>query len=480
MITYADNFGDGLERSQPFRPRVAIAEPSAHATHLPPVDEGPTVQFSEDSMALQFVDMHHKAYRWTPGLDWMRNAGEVWKRDDELTRYSGAREICRANALEHRDGARLAKAAVVNGVLTLAKTDRRIVIPASAWDSQPMLLNTPQGVIDLQSGRIRQRMSDDYFTQVSTVSPAFGAGSPVFDRFMKDVFCNDVELIAFMYRLLGYCLTGDRREQVLFFWHGAGANGKSTLLDFVQKMVGSYCMNLPADELMTSRNEKHKTGVAGLRGKRLAVSSELEEGQFWNEPLVKSLTGDATMSARLMRQDFFSFDLTHKHLIVGNFRPRLRGGDPAMARRLVLVPFKATFDGAARDKAMPEKLWAEAPAVLAKIIQGAAEWHTLGLCIPDQVRAAGLEYMDEHDDLALWAAECCARDGEGKAGSLYASFSAWKQARGEHATSQTAWGARMALMPGVTRRRSTGGVWVYTGARLTSVELDRVNAAARA
>jgi len=395
--------------------------------------------------------------------------------------FDRARAVCRLASTQADDEKlqrRVASAATVAAVVKLAQTDPRIVVPVARWDADPFALNTPGGIVDLRTGAMRRRGGGDYVTQMTTVAPDVNGAAPVFERFMLEIFKGDIELVRFMQRALGYCLTGDRREQVLLFAHGDGANAKSTFIDLVRKLTGSYATNLPADELMAGRNEKHKTGIASLRGRRLAVSSELEEGQFWNESLLKSLTGDETMSARFMRQDFFEFNMTHKHVIVGNFKPRLRGGDPAMARRLLLVPFEAKFEGDRRDKLMPAKLQAEAPAILGWMIRGAVKWHDNGLLPPERVRAASAEYLAEHDDLALWADECCIRSGDGRASDLYASFSLWKQSRGEHASSMTSWGSRVAGLPGLSKRKSHGTA-VYTGLSLRSDEMEKIYAARR-
>jgi len=222
--------------------------------------------------------------------------------------------------------------------------------------------------VDLRTGTMRARRPDDFMTQATRVAPDFERSTQFFETFMLDVFGGDREMVDFMQRMLGYCLTGDRREQVLFFWHGSGANAKSTLLDLVQWLLDGYALKLPAAALMVTRNDRHPTELAQLRGRRLAIASELDEGQFWNEALIKELTGDEVLTARFMRGDFFEFQMQQKHVIVGNHKPRLRGGDPAIARRLVLVPFEQRFDGARRDKDMPAKLRAEAPAILAWIV----------------------------------------------------------------------------------------------------------------
>ena len=123
---------------------------------------------------------------------------------------------------------------------------------------------------------------------------------------------------------------------------------------------------------------------------------------------------------------------------------------------------------------MLDKLKAEAPAILAWIVQGATDWNRDGLAVPDSVRNASADYMADHDDLAMWIDECCERQGECKASDLYASFARWKKTRGEHAPSQTVWGSRVATLPGIEKRRSNG--WRYCGIRLTEREMGFLNA----
>ncbi|MCZ8165769.1 phage/plasmid primase, P4 family [Silanimonas sp.] len=414
---------------------------------------------TDDELASRFVSAFGVEYRWSPGLEWMRNTGHVWQRDTQRSRVQAAREVCRAAAdtlTKPKDRRAIASAKSVQAALALAQADPAIALPFEAWDRDPLLLNTPTGVVDLRTGTTRPHRADDYMTQCTPVAPDFVSRPAVFLRFISEVFEGDADLVGFMQRALGYCLTGVRREQLLMFWHGSGANGKSTLVDLVHRVCGTYATMLPASELMVSRSERHPAGVATLRGRRLAISSELDEGQLWNEPLLKSLTGDETLAARFMRQDFFEFEMTHKHVIVGNHKPRLRGGDPAMARRLVLVPFEAKFEGTARDPEMPQRLKAEAPGVLAWLIRGAQQWHECRLRIPDRVRAASADYLADNDDLALWLEECVERRGEAKASDLYASFRRWKESRGEHAPSQTTFGQRISVLPGVSKRTSNG------------------------
>ncbi len=428
-----------------------------------------TPEFSDDHLALQFVAQYGAGLRWSPGLDWMRDTGTHWTRDDHLVRFNAARMICRsaANAADARLQARLASAKTVAAVLALAQSDPRIVVPADEWDREPSMLNTPAGLVDLRTGRLRSRNRDDYLTQITAVSADTAMRCPNWLRFVGEVFAHDPDVIEFVQRMGGYILTGDRREQKLFFAHGSGANGKSTLLDLWLWLMGTYALKLPTTALMLSKVERHPTELAQMRGKRLAMSNELEEGSFWAESRIKELTGDDTLTARFMRQDNFTFQQTQKHLIAGNHKPRLRGGDPAIARRMVLIPFLEVFEGHRKDMALPGKLRAEAPAVLAWLIEGARKWYADGLAIPTKVQDASRDYLAEHDDAAMWIEECCERAAtlSDSASELYASFRLWKRERGEAEPSMTVWGQRMALIPAVTKRK-TSGVFRYVGIRL--------------
>ena len=433
-------------------------------------------EFSDDSLALEFVAQFGAGLRWSPGLGWMHDEGTHWKRDDHLIRFDLARKTARTVAMlaDAKIRKPITSAKTVNALLFLAQSDPDIVVPAAQWDNDPLMLNTPDGLVDLRTGKTHQRNRQQYLTQLCRVSPDAGKKTEHWLRFVSQVFVDDADTIEFVQRMCGYCLSGDRREQKLFFAHGQGSNGKSTLLDILMWIMGTYALKLPTTALMASRNERHPTELAQLHGKRLAVSNELEEGSFWAEARIKELTGDETLTARFMRQDNFTFTMSHKHLIAGNHKPRLKGGDPAMARRMVLVPFLQKFEGAAKDVKLPEKLKAEAPGIMAWAIEGARKWYADGLAIPGSVEDASRDYMAEHDDIAMWIEECCKTDAgtHARSSDLYASFRRWKQSRGEHEPSQTVWGEKMTLVPGL-RKVKMAGIMTLKGIDLNATEKAR-------
>lgn len=435
------------------------------------------VENSEDALALHFATRHEAELRHSPGMDWLYFDGNRWIPDTRMRRYDYSRRLCRSVAAgqDKKQASKLAAASTVNAVINLARCDQRLVVDADQWDADPAVINTPLGIVNLVTGVVRATRHTDLVTRITEVAPIAGP-APTWDRFLNSVFPSGVETIDFMQVMLGYCLTGWTREQKLFFLYGKGANGKSTLIDLVEWLLGDYSLKLPASVLMQSKHSTHPTELAQLQGRRLATSSEIEDGQYWAESRIKELTGDEMLSARFMRQDFFQFRQTQKHVICGNYRPRLKGGDMAMQRRMVLVPFTASFEGEKQDKALPDKLKAEAPAILAWIIQGAVKWSREGLTIPKSIQDASAEYMTAMDDLAEWVEDCCDLGASMKESNamLFASFSDWKKARAEMVPSQATWGERMRqqLMLETYRTSSARG---FEGISLKIEEAQRVS-----
>ena len=412
---------------------------------------------SEQALAEDFTWAAAGRFRWTSGLDWMTNCGSHWERDINLQRYTLAKRVCQTATHNPviKSQVKICSAATANAVISLARSNSGIVTPVAEWDKHPMVLNTPTDAIDLETGYPVSR-DGLLFTQVCAVAPA-RSKTPAWDKFLLEIFAGDLEMVEFMQRLAGYSFTGSVKEQKLFFMHGSGANGKSVLLDAWRAIAGCYAHNLPSEALMTSRNEGHPTMFASLHGKRMAISSEIEESAHWAESRIKSLTGDENLTARFMQKDFFTFRVSHKHLIAGNFKPRLKGDDFAMARRMILIPFNQRFEGAKRDNNLSQKLKAEYPGILQWAVDGAVKWARGGLAIPNQITEASAAYMSANDDIQLWLTDCCTRlNGlTAKSADLYASFSKWKDAQGEHAPSAKSFSQR--LERSFTKKRTSQG-----------------------
>jgi len=419
---------------RPWEPPAPEAEP-----------DSPPPEASDFAIADGIAQAAQGALRWSVGMDWMAHRVTHWEADDALERFTIARNCCLA-AAKRIDNPTLrrsiASARTVNAALSLAKAAPGILTRTDEWDANPLHLNTPQGVFDLATGL--RATGEGLHTQVTAVAPA-RMPTPRWSHFLAEIFAGDLATIEFIQRVFGYCATGSVTEQKLLFFYGTGANGKSVLVDVLRHVIGSYAINFPGEGLMAQKGETHPTIFTSLQGKRLAITSELDEGQGWAESRLKQLTGDSTLTARRMRQDFYEFPLTQKHILVANYKPRLKGDDLALARRMVLVPFTQRFDGTGRDTRLMEKLKSEAPGILQWVIDGAVKWSASGLMVSPAIAQASADYLAEFDDVANWVAECCVTDAQSsaKAAELYASFAEWKKTNGEHPPSQKNFSQRL-------------------------------------
>jgi putative DNA primase/helicase len=252
-------------------------------------------------------------------------------------------------------------------------------------------------------------------------------------------------------------LTGDVSEQIVPVFYGTGANGKSLILGALQGVLGEdYAMKAAPDLLMAKRGDSHPTERADLFGKRLVCCIETEEGQRFNESLLKEMSGGDSIRARRMREDFWQFAPTHKLVVAVNHKPIVRGTDHGIWRRLRLVPFSVTIPDAEQDKQLPAKLVDEYPGILAWAVQGCLNWHRTGLRCPDAVKAATEEYRSEQDVLGEFIKECCTTSAgdSARASELFKAFQEYTGSK----ISQTKFG-KVLNERGFDRAKIGGVIW---------------------
>lgn len=261
--------------------------------------------FSDEALALRFSERHADDLRYVAAWGrWLRWDGTCWRFDDSLHAFDLARRICREAAAECNQpkvAVAIASAKTVAAVERLAKADRRHAATVDQWDADPLLLNTPAGVVDLRNGRMRPHRAADYLTKITGIAPDALCPTPNWTKFLNRVLSSDTELTAYMQRLIGYALTGLTREHVLAFLYGTGANGKSTFITAITGCAGDYHRSAPIETFTVSHGERHPTELAGLRGARLVTAVETEEGRRWAESRIKALTGGDKIAARFMR-----------------------------------------------------------------------------------------------------------------------------------------------------------------------------------
>jgi putative DNA primase/helicase len=266
--------------------------------------------------------------------------------------------------------------------------------------------------------------------------------------------------------MAGYSLTGDTSEQALFFGYGEGNNGKGVFVNTLRESMGDYAVSTPAETFLASTVERHPTELARLRGARLVVASEINEGQRWNEARIKNLTGGDPVDARFMRGDFFQYKPQFKLLIIGNHQPALSSVDEAIRRRMNLLPFTVVIPKPLRDKQLSAKLREEQPAILRWAIDGCLEWQRIGLDPPQCVQDATEDYLSGQNLFEQWRSDCCERDitVSTSATALYHSWRDWATIRGEFVGSQKRFSQTL-IERGWKRHHGRTG-WAFEGWRL--------------
>lgn len=364
---------------------------------------------TEDSIALAFANRYKDDLRYCHETGaWYIWRDTHWEMERTRLAFDMVRNLCRetAAALESKKlASTLSKAATVGSVERLAQSDRHFAVTSGIWDADHYLLGTPEGVVDLRSGVLLPARREDFITKTTTVAPAASSEAPLWSRFLHEATQGDVALQRFMRQIAGYALTGDISEHALFFIYGPGGNGKSVFLNTINNILGAYTATAAMDTFVASKGDRHPTDLAMLRGARLVSVSETEEGRAWAESRIKQLTGGDQVTARFMRQDFFTFTPQFKLLIVGNHKPVLKNVDDAARRRFNIIPF--VHKPATPDKQLEEKLRAEYPAILRWMIEGCLDWQENGLVRPESVREATASYFDEQDLFGQWIEECC-------------------------------------------------------------------------
>lgn len=422
-------------------PTVAVekrAENNADANTISSESFPLTDTGNGERFALQHGDDVRYCYAWAKWLAW---DGTRWKIDDsgaveQLVKQT-VRNILREAADEPDDDRREAIVKFAHSsesvsrraaMLTAAKSEPPIPIRPDVLDKNAWILNCTNGKLDLHTGRLCEHRREDYITKLCPVEWHSDALCPTWLATLDKCFGHTRDLIDYVQRFAGYCLTGDVSEQILNIWHGIGANGKSTILNALMEMLGpDYAMKATTDLLLTKHDGDHPTALTDLHGKRLVACIETDDGRRLAEALVKELTGGDPIRARRMREDFWQFNPTHKVVLACNHKPVVRGTDHAIWRRLKLVPFNVVIPTAERDKQLPAKLRDELPGILAWSVRGCLDWQAHGLGEPKAIIEATADYQTGEDVLLNFVSECCVTGTEAKvkATDLLNAYKEW-------------------------------------------------------
>ncbi len=321
-------------------------------------------------------------------------------------------------------------------------------------DSHPHLLPVANGTIDLRTRELLPHRRENYITRLVDIPYDPGALCPTWERFMRDIFPQGEELANWVWRALGYCLTGEVSERVVFFLWGGGRNGKSTLLEAFADLVSPYAACIDSKVILTRRfDDGSSHELAQLPGKRYVFTSETGQGRSLNEARIKALSGSDTIQACAKYEAPFSFRPQFKLFLATNSKPVIRGADDAIWVRIRLIPFERRFytseeeragmpDAIQADRTLRDRLRAELPGALARCVRSACEWYADGLGTERHVTEATASYREDSDVMGDFLRERC-RTGRGlycRSSKLWTAYQAWCERNGENKGTRKAFG----------------------------------------
>ena len=338
------------------------------------------------------------------------------------------------------------------------------------FDSQEFLLNTPAATYDLQTGTSSKHSADNLITKVTAVSPSDN-GMDIWLEAVNSFFCGDSELIEYVQQIVGLAAIGKVYMEALIISYGEGRNGKSTFWNTIARVLGSYSGSISADALTVGCKRNVKPEMAELKGKRLVIAAELEEGMRLNTSVVKQLCSTDEVSAEKKYRDPFKYTPTHTLVLYTNHLPKVGANDEGTWRRLIVIPFNAKIEGKADIKNYADYLAEKAGgAALTWIIEGAKKVIECNfkLTVPQCVRDAIEHYRENNDWLSMFIEDCCEVDPSytQKSGELYQEYRAYCARTGEYTRSTTDFYTGLDTA-GFEKRKSKTGIMVY-GIRLKS------------
>jgi putative DNA primase/helicase len=299
----------------------------------------------------------------------------------------------------------------IRAMLECARNEDGMSVSADDLDKDSMLLNCTNGTLDLRTMELRPHSSADLITKLCPVDLDLSAKCTQFDQFLREIFRGNTDLIDYVQRVIGYTLTGDVSEKVIFCFFGDGNNGKTTLLEAIRFMLGDYAGQVMIDSLLRAGSQQPSSAafadLSDLKGARFVTTSEAEKGARLAEAQIKQLTGMGQVKSCRKYENPTTFMPTHKLFIDTNYRPIVKGRDAAIWGRLKLVPFDATIPDEKIDTGLLGKLRAEAQGILAWAIVGYATWRAFGLLEPPEVSASVNEWRGESDPFGGFFENSC-------------------------------------------------------------------------
>lgn len=432
-------------------------------------------KYTDVANAERLADLAKGKFIYVPDLGWYKweNSAYVPDTARSIERLAAESALAFGATDASKAGLDWAKKSLsrasINSAVALSESVPDIIVLAHQLDSNSLELCTPNGIVDLQTGVLRDADPlQDFNTMQTAVAPKEMA-TPMWDEFLK-LIITDEDRINYIQELLGIALIGEVRWHVLPVLVGVGANGKSTLLEIATKVLGTYAKTMPENFLLDTGVQNHATEIANLRGVRFAVASETRPDGKFNEARIKMLTGGDTISARKMYKDFFDFKPSHTLFLAVNHLPSVRSGGSGFWRRLRKIDFTYQVPEGLQKQGLSDQIATiEGAGVLAWMVEGAKRVLSQGLTEPASVKLATTEYRFEEDHISKFIEDCVAQNPMGTVTSeqLLSAYRNWCSQNGETSLAMTPFirelRMRIPISPtrGAHGRRAYSGIYLY-------------------
>lgn len=427
--------------------------------------------------AKRFAELHAGMFVFVNETGkWLRRVGEIYERACPSHLSTAAERVVEAlKAKETKAGRGLlakqrqkfatktGQAPRIRAMLDLASRLPEFEVELSALDSDPLQAGTDSGVIDLRKGAL--------VSTAAVITKRLGASfdpqaeCPRFELFLQQVFEGDMDLIKFVQRAAGYLLTGATDEQVAFWFYGPGANGKTVLLNTLQKVVGDYATSLPSHALQQARFP-HQFGLGHLPGARMVRLAEIGPDYCLNEALFNDMTGGDPITGEVKFKDRFEFKMMGKIVCATNHLPRISSYTHGIWRRQIVVPMNHIIPPEKQDRRLEEGLRGELSGILNWMLEGCRQWQEIGLAAPKSVLNSVAEYRQEEDLLEEWFTSCCMLGSYShtSAADLLGSCNTFLLGNQRKTVSSQALGRWLTQKKGLQKKKP--GTVVYTGVEL--------------
>lgn len=358
-------------------------------------------------------------------------------RNPKAAHGSGGNADLERQAATMRQAAKWGNRRIIESNVELAATHASIQVETAHLDSDPWLLGTPNAIIDLRTGNAYSHRPEYLVTLSTRAAFDHTATAPRWERFIEEIY-PDPALRRYVWKALGYALTGITSEKCFHFLTGIGNNGKSKLCEAIEYVAGDYAGH--AAKGLLAANDKGQYPLreaATIVGKRIIIGPETDARERLNVSVIKSLTGHGdTMRAANLYENQFDFIPVGKLFIMGNHKPTITDTGAAIWNRVRLIPHDIIFPPEKQDKTLGEKLRQEASGILNWLIEGCLLWQREGLTPPDKVRAAVEQYRTEEDTLGEFIDECIRMETGTSTphAEVYARYTEWARESGLYRT----------------------------------------------